>query len=861
MPACNRREFLAALAAVLPSASSGDVFVVPNFHPASCGWLTNFSKERVYCANSYLDHLDRVRDDPGYRFVLSECNNLIAIANFQPRRFEELKQRVLEGRVELVNAFFLEPTINLSGGEALVKQGIEGLRWQGQVMGVRPRWLWAIDICGMHEQMGQICAGLGLEAMVYCRGNRMGSTLHWIESPDGSRVPAISSGHYIAFSPFFLAEKPLDTAQLKALAKEIEQRRATTPAGAPVLILGGSHDYSLAPLYRGYPREFAAQWNQFDPSTRVHFATLGQYADTVLPAIRSGTIKIPTMRGGTAYDYFSFWIESPRVKTWYRRSEHALQAAEMLSTIASLAGRRAYPARQLYHAWLLMMLNMDRNTLWGAAGGMVFEHPESWDVSDRFRWVESASRQASETAIRALAPGAREWVAFNPLNWKRSDPVVLALPEGKPPAGLAAQAAPAGEGVLCVPQLLSLGIRGFRLSASPAEPARLTSLPDDIETRHYTARVDPKTGALVSLRVKPSGHEVLGGAANTIVAEKPARQQRDPGDQMQWREDRNALANSSQYPVQVSFKEGPVASVLEVGSTFYGGQPSRRLMVFYREYSRIDFVTELEDIPDRTVVVAEFPLASDIDEVRRGVPYGFSHGAWAKPNPELHGWTKGIVPAVRWSHYAFAGGGGVALLDRGLTGRELTGRIPVIFLLNASDKYYGYPNSWLSGRGKHRLEYALVAHDGDWASARIPQLAWEYNSAPVVAPGRAAAAKSWLQTSDNVIVEAVRREEGEIEIRMAECFGRAGEAWLKLSLPHRGAALTDMLGGNRTPLASGAEYRFPVRPQQIVTMRFESASRVPKIEPLLRWDELVPERKRAMLNAYSGEKGHPPHGE
>ncbi|MGV8090571.1 MAG: hypothetical protein AB2L24_01720 [Mangrovibacterium sp.] len=59
---------------VLPPA-----YIVPNFHPASCRWLTNWSTERNYCSNSYLNHLDRVGDDANYRFVLSECNNLIAI--------------------------------------------------------------------------------------------------------------------------------------------------------------------------------------------------------------------------------------------------------------------------------------------------------------------------------------------------------------------------------------------------------------------------------------------------------------------------------------------------------------------------------------------------------------------------------------------------------------------------------------------------------------------------------------------------------------------------------------------------------------------------------------------------------------
>ena len=72
---------------------------------------------------------------------------------------------------------------------------------------------------------------------------------------------------------------------------------------------------------------------------RIRFPTLGNYLDELWPPIRSGPITIPTMRGGTAYDFDAFWIECPRVKTWYRKSEHALQAAEMLATIASLRAK------------------------------------------------------------------------------------------------------------------------------------------------------------------------------------------------------------------------------------------------------------------------------------------------------------------------------------------------------------------------------------------------------------------------------------------------------------------------------------------------------------------------------------------
>jgi len=177
-----------------PGPGAPRAVIVPNFHPASCGWLANWSVERNYCANTYLDHLDRVRDDPAYAFAISEVNNLIAIRDFEPARFEELKARIREGRVEAVNAFFLESTVNLSGGEALVKLGVEGLRWQQAVLGVRPRFGWVIDVCGMHDQMAQVAAGLGLDALVYCRHNPTPSTVHWLESPDGTRALAISPG-------------------------------------------------------------------------------------------------------------------------------------------------------------------------------------------------------------------------------------------------------------------------------------------------------------------------------------------------------------------------------------------------------------------------------------------------------------------------------------------------------------------------------------------------------------------------------------------------------------------------------------------------------------------------------------------
>ena len=836
-----------------PLPLPAQVFVVPNFHPASCGWLANWSVERNYCANSYLDHLDRVRDDAHYNFVMSECNNMIAIRNFQPERFAELQQRVKEGRVELVNAFFLEPTINLSGGEALAKMGIEGLRWQQQVMGVRPRACWAIDTCGTHAQMPQLCALLGLDTLVYTRMNPTGKTVFQSESPDGSRILTLVPGNYSDdIGGAYAAREPLTGEQLKKTENAISSKMAKTPAGAPVLVLGGDRDYSLAPARRENPTAFLEQWQKFRPECVIRFTGLSPYLDALIPGVNSGKIAVPVARNGTGYTYASFWIENPLVRTWYRRDEHALQSAEMLATIASLKAGYIYPVQPLHYAWLQMLLNMDRNTLWGAAGGMVYEHETSWDAKDRFEWVEKHCATVLESAARTLTGDGAAVALFNPANWRRTDPLRLKLPGEKAVAGAICEAV--GDGTtLCQIAVPALGTVGARLESAQAPAPKIISLPDRIETICYSAKIDPATGALVSLKTKPGGHEMLGGPANVIVADKHSNSNRyDPGDYVDSRPKRKQLATSSEFKATITATEGPLSITVEARGEFLGGGEARRVMRFYKNHPRIEFETELNDIPNLTVVFAEFPLSQTPSEMRRGIPFGFSASA-ASP---------GIIPVIRWTDYATLGKGGIALLDRGLTGREINANTPVIYLLNATDKYYGYPNSWLSGKGRHCFEYALVAHDADWPAARVPQLAWEYNAPVSVATNCAALEpKSFVETSDNVIVEAMRRDGPDIELRLVEALGKAGTCEVKLNLPCADARLTDLTGGHAQGLDGTSNFKFPVKPQQIVTLRFRTSEPVAEIKPLLEWDELVPAQKQPALHEYlKDKKGHPPRG-
>ncbi len=868
----NRREFVASMTAAAIGASTRlpgqaqpmkprEVFLVPNFHPASCGWLTTFSRERVYCANSYLNQLDRVRDDPNYKFLFSEVNNFVAIMNFAPERVPEFIGRIREKRVEVVNGYFLESTINLSGGEALVRQGVEGLRWYEKTVGIRPKYGWNIDTCGVHEQMPQITAGLGLEAMVYTRKNPAGKTIFWSTSPDGSRILTLCPDGYADVNSIFTTESPLDKQQLKDLDAKFERLGTITPDGAPILVLAGSGDYSLAPDLQSYPTLLLKQWDEAQMGYPIRFATLSDYFDSILPRIQSGAIALPTVRGGTDYSFDAFWIENYEVKTRYRSSEQRLQGAEMLSSLAHLSTNHTYPVQDLSNCWILMCLNMDRNTLWGSAGGMVFVSQESWDVQDRFNWVDRTTEHTLRDASRAILPDGDEIGLFNQLNWKRNDPVALQLPAGTSIAGAASELL-SDNTVLCRIEMPSTSIGGWQLERRAPTSPSLIDLPETLETRYYSVRIDRHTGALISIRFRHSGRELLAGPANVIVAERPRKKEASPADFMAPRSERVRLSTSSDRPSEVQLWKGPIAYTIEVRGKFYGDGAIRRVIRLYHESSRIDFETELNEVPDYTLVVAEFPLAPEIPEIRRGIPYGFSHGSWSKPNPELHGWTRGIVPAVRWIDFGLATGGGISIFDRGATGREIDGNTPIVHLLNAEANYHGYPSPWLSGAGKHIVAYALYPHEEAWDEAHVPQMAWEYNCPPI-GLGKCAAQepRSILETSENVIVEALRCEADHIELRMVECLGQAGDAKIKLMLPHRRAVLTDLIGREQSALPKADIYTVQLKPQQIVTVHFATDTALPEAGAITAWNRFVPDEKLPALRKYDPDLvGHPPFG-
>jgi alpha-mannosidase len=599
-------------------------------------------------------------------------------------------------------------------------------------------------------------------------------------------------------------------------------------------------------------------------------STPSKFVDAILSELGDGTIELEDYRGNAAYSYNAFWMNMPEVKRDYRISEHLLQAAEMMATDVSLTKDSEYPSQAFYGSWIQMMINMDRNVLWGAGSGSPFYDSHHWNTWDRFESVQKQARETLNVGMQSLTSEGESVTLFNPLNWERKDPVVVTLPPDRHLDGASCESRPGTDDAVCVFDQPSTGLISFPLSKGSAGGAVEVEFQPEIKTDIYIARFDPKNGSLVSLRDRVTGKEYLAGPANVVQAESVEGIVKDPTNWMAPRPMRKLADSTSRREANFQVFRGPLSVTVIARSGFAGGSRVERRVTFYHKYPRIDFETTVNMRARNLVVTTDFPLAGTVTERTRGIPFGFSAVNPRKvqpPNPyflmsdhKTYGFSAAIQPAVRWSDYSLDGGGGIALLDRGLSCHELNDNTVTLALVNAQDYYRGLDNILLTGQGVRTLQYALWPHTGNWREVEIPRRAWEYNSPVIMSEGREVQfSKSIVSTSDNLIVQVVRRIEGEIEVRLAEWAGRGGNAEVKLNLPHQDARMTNMMGENSNALeASGGAYRFKVRPQQIVTLRFRADSSVERPKAIRSWTPLVPWFKRGPLEVTDPVRGYPP---
>ena len=127
-----------------------------------CAWKWTLKVTEDKAVRSFSTVLELMRRYPEYKFMSSQPLLYMFVKKNAPDVYEQIKERVKEGRWETEGAMFVEPDCNLSSGESLIRQIIYGKRFFREEFGKDNVVVWLPDVFGYSAALPQIMKKTGI---------------------------------------------------------------------------------------------------------------------------------------------------------------------------------------------------------------------------------------------------------------------------------------------------------------------------------------------------------------------------------------------------------------------------------------------------------------------------------------------------------------------------------------------------------------------------------------------------------------------------------------------------------------------------------------------------------------------------
>jgi alpha-mannosidase len=360
-------------------------------------WLWPLRESVRKCARTFANVLDLMGDYDEFVFAASSALHYDWMKRHYPAIFERIRQRVAEGRWIPVGGMWVESDTNMPGGEALVRQILQGKRFFLDEFGIETDDVWLPDSFGYTAALPQIAASAGMTTFLTQKTsknevNRIPHSTFWWEGIDGTRL--------LAHLP------PVDTYHSELAAAELDQAVAQNGES-------GRFDVSLVPFGYGDGGggptremiELGRRKANLLGSPRIELATPGEFfararAEFPSPDVWSGELYLELHRGT--------YTSQARTKLGNRRSEHLLREAELWAATAAVRTGAEYPAEQLRDAWRTVLTNQFHDILAGAGIAWVHQQAEL-----EYAGVATALEAILTDALRALGGSSAAGAAAN----------------------------------------------------------------------------------------------------------------------------------------------------------------------------------------------------------------------------------------------------------------------------------------------------------------------------------------------------------------------------------------------------------------------------------------------------------------
>jgi len=174
-------------------AKEYEVYLVGHSH-IDMNWLWPWEDTIDVCQRDFDTVNKLMKEYPDLHFSQSQAAVYEIVREKDPSLFNEVKQRIKEGRWEVTSSTWVEGDLNMAAGEALVRQLLYGKAYSRKILGANPSLCWEPDTFGHSASYPQVLAKAGIKYYYFMRCGK-GLPIFWWEAPDGSRVLAFNSNY------------------------------------------------------------------------------------------------------------------------------------------------------------------------------------------------------------------------------------------------------------------------------------------------------------------------------------------------------------------------------------------------------------------------------------------------------------------------------------------------------------------------------------------------------------------------------------------------------------------------------------------------------------------------------------------
>jgi alpha-mannosidase len=799
-------------------------------------WLWPWQEGYQEARATFWSAIHRMDEYPDFVFTCNQVVLLSWVEEADPTLFARIRERIAEGRWQMVGGWWVEPDCNMPGGESFVRQGLYGQRYLKEKFGITATVGMNVDPFGHHRMLPQILRGQGMHAYCFMRPSphetSLSGTAFWWESPDGSRVLAYRI-------PYEYGSPPGDVG-----GQADKSLGAVDHALGEVMIYFGVGNHGGGPTRANI--ESIHRYDRMGTFGRMFISSPGRYFDELAKRLGEDRLaQLPVWRGDLQMHAPGCYSAHSGIKIWQRRAQAAILSAERWGAVGSTLFGLDYPREDLGRAWRQILFNQFHDVLPGSAIESAYD-----DARDQLGEAVAIAKRIITRTHNVIAgqvdipleENSQPVLVFNPHPWPvtaqvdiqygaQSAEVHVVDVDGRIALAQTTQSVATTDdqsrgAIVFEAAVPSLGYRLYRIrpgavpiGAPASEPPGGTLRATDTVLENDLLRVefDRDTGWLVSLLDKRSGADLVAGAPgeHTQICEDPTdtwghrvRSYRWPGVPMRTTRVMLREAGPLRARLRVEREWGRSTLVEEFTLGHRTDALEVRVTIDWRERAhllKLCFPTAIAE-PVSTYEIPFGTIERPVDGQENPAQ------SWVDLSGTVGGRAAGLAVVNNAKHGYDVSSSGDGTPSIGITAV----RSPVYSWhdprLLDPDGFYSYQD-----QGVQSFRYLLVPHGGDWRTAALFRRAAELGS-PSRAMlesfhrGRLPAQQSYLSDgTDQVMVTAVKGSEdfgdtADLMVRAVETTGRPATA--RIEIPMLGRAITADFGASeirtfRVPVAGG----------------------------------------------------------